>query len=153
MKREAYETIPDKNHTVFKFESTGKKGSITKVVMFYHEFGDTWSLGFGDQRDDLDFDDRVITNNHDLQKVIQTVANTVYDFLEVHPGSNILIEGVDARRKSLYNSIFKRKWEEIRTRFTVFAVKDGNLQSYSPKNDYDLFVVSKKWGNFEEPDK
>ena len=148
MKRKAYETIQNEDKTVFKFTSTGGKGVIVKVVSFYSEGGNTWGLGFGDETTENEFDDRVISNNNDIFRVIQTVANTIHDFMEAHPGCNVLIEGVDVKRKALYNQVFKRKWEEIRTQFTVFGVSETNIESYDPKKTYGMFVVSKKMGYF-----
>ncbi len=146
MKKQAYETTSEKNNTVFKFVSEGKHGAITKVIVFTCVAGDTWNLGFGDQREGNDFDDQVITNNHDLRKVIRTVTNTVYDFLEAHPYSKIYIEGVDERRKALYNHVFKKNWNEIRTLYSVFAFRIDTLESYNVENNYESFVVSKKLG-------
>jgi len=62
----------------------------------------------------------------------------------------IQIRPVDVKRRMFYNAIFRRKWEEIRTSFTVFAVSMTAFGPYNPLNDCEIFVVSKKWGSFEQ---
>ncbi|TAK42755.1 MAG: hypothetical protein EPO28_06830 [Saprospiraceae bacterium] len=150
MKRPAYETRPNAEKTLFEFESNGEKGTIPKIVLFDREGEQLWNLAFGDKIAGFEFDDKVITNNKDLWTVIQTIANIVHEFLEAHPGHMIQIRPVDAKRKMLYNAIFRRKWAEIKTSFTVFAVSMTAFGPYNPQNDYEIFVVSKKWGSFEK---
>jgi len=87
MKRPAYETRPNAEKTLFEFESTGEKGTIPKIVLFDREGNYMWNLAFGDKTDGFEFDDKVITNNHDLWKVIQTVANIVHEFLQPTPAT------------------------------------------------------------------
>ena len=55
--------------TEYVFISKGKEKEVTKVVQFYLDNNGFWNLGFGDSQDG-EISDSVITNNHDVVKVI-----------------------------------------------------------------------------------
>ena len=66
----------------FEFISIGPKGAITKVVR-YREINvrGIYNLGFGDKEPESGFiSDLSISNNNDSQKVLATVARTLYLF-------------------------------------------------------------------------
>jgi hypothetical protein len=69
--------------TIFEFISEGPKGSIRKRVEFERTSrADTFNLAFGDVNSQTgDFDDTVVTDNFDTEKVLATVAETVRIFL------------------------------------------------------------------------
>ncbi len=64
----------------FDFISIGPKGAITKVVR-YREINvkGIYNLGFGDKEPASHYiNDLSVTNNNDSQKVLATVARTLY---------------------------------------------------------------------------
>ena len=99
-----------------------------------------WNLGFGDWRND-DVDDRVMTNNHDVVKVIGTVAKITYDFFKLYPDAVVVIEPVDEKRKKLYNVVFQRHYAVIDNDFQIMALKEEILEVYSPIKMYDRFEL------------
>ena len=67
---------------LFAFVSEGINGDIFKLIAFTPRDDGKWNLGFGDWGNDGVVDDKVMTNNHDVVKVIGTVAKVTYDFFQ-----------------------------------------------------------------------
>ena len=132
-KQEGYELHLSQNSEKieYRFTSVGNKGSIEKIIEFHPMKNKRWNLGFGDVIGD-DWTDDVISNNDDLRKVIQTVANAVYAFFETYPDQEVYIEPFDYQRKLLYNCAFQQKWHEIEP---VFIVKGVILNSLNPQSE------------------
>ncbi len=83
--RYQFESSPDL--LTFEFDSVGPKGIVTKVV-HYTEINvkGFFNLGFGDKEPQSGYiSDLTVTNNNDSQKVLATVARTLYLFTEGIP--------------------------------------------------------------------
>ena len=104
MIKESYVYIDVKNKTHYVFQSEGQSGKILKAVVFTNLGERLWNLGFGDLQNG-DIDNAIVSNNHDLVKVIGTVAKIAYEFSNNFPLRRILINPVDEKRKRLYNLI------------------------------------------------
>jgi hypothetical protein len=144
---ESYTTNHNEALTRFYFVSQGNKGNILKVIAFSQWDGNTWNLGFGDFRNGR-IDDRVVSNNGDIGKVMQSVAYSAFSFLEKYPERSIIIQPVDEKRKRLYNLIFQRHYEELATAFILQGKHGNDWGLYSPNETYDVFEVSLKLANF-----
>jgi len=65
--------------------------------------GRYYYLAFGDNvEESKNFDDFVRTNNQDTEKVLATVASTLYIFFERHEGTIVIAEGSTHSRTGLY---------------------------------------------------
>ena len=126
--------------TEYVFISKGKEKEVTKVVQFYLDNNGFWNLGFGDSQDG-EISDSVITNNHDVVKVISTVAKIVYTFFEKYPDVFVLIKPVDKRRARLYNIVFQRHFEEIKPLFEITGIRGILFEPYSVEQNYDFFII------------
>ena len=84
MKLPRYEYTTEGQATVFLFTSEGPKGKVKKLVAYSEMLEkDVYNLAFGDYNEESGMiDDRTITNNEDSQKVLATVASTLYNFTE-----------------------------------------------------------------------
>lgn len=148
-KLDGYELNITQNDNVlqFSFTSEGDKGSIEKMIEFSPMQNNRWNLGFGDLQDN-DWVDSVVSNNNDMRKVLQTVANAVHAFFDIYKDHEILIMPVDRRRKLLYNRTFQQKWTEIDPIFSVKAIDLNKVQpkieEYTPKKIFDYFLITKK---------
>jgi hypothetical protein len=130
--------------TQFSFTSIGPKGAIEKIIQFQFVEENRWNLAFGDMQAD-DWTDNIISDNDDMRLVLQTVANTIYVFLEKYPYREVYIEPLDRQRKILYNRIFQQKWTEIEPIFFVKGmIEDELFEDYSPHKLYNGFLVIQK---------
>ena len=131
----------------FCFVSIGFAGEIVKLVSYDYYRSSLWNLSFGDANDDqTDFDYKVISDNGDMRKVMQTVFQTSLIFTDEYPNRKIYIEPVDRKRRVLYNRILQEKQTDIEQYFTIeggFSNKIGN-EPYNPLKMYDTFVVTRK---------
>ena len=138
-----YRFLSTRRNTQFLFESQGKQGVVLKIIVFAAIKNERWNLGFGDLKDG-DVDDSVFTNNHDAAKVIRTVAKTIIVFLETYPERIIVIVPIDEKRKSLYNSIFRRYLKEIEPIFEIIGFMNDKGELYSSDKLYDSFELKFK---------
>lgn len=126
---------------------SGKKGAIEKIIEFHPIRNKRWNLGFGDVIGN-DWTDEVISDNDDLRKIVQPVANAVYSFFESYPNQEVYIEPSDYQRKLLYNRTFQQKWHEIEPIFIVKGLildnQNPQIENYNPKKMFDYFLLKLK---------
>ena len=145
MINESYTCYDFKRKTRFLFESEGDQGKNLKMILFSHLEFDEWNLGFGDVKGGR-IDDSIVSNNNDAKKVFHTVAKATYAFFDEYPNSVVVIKPIDNRRKSVYNRIFQRSFDDIDLAFHVIGVIDGHEEAYNPQKIYDNFKIMLKFG-------
>ncbi len=124
MKFDKYPVIVGETSMVFEFVSEGIHGSISKLVIYsethLHNF---YNLGFGDKDATTgQIDDEVVTNNGDSEKVLATVASTLYAFTDKFPEAMIFATGSTKARTRLYRIGISNHIEEIKEDFEVFGL-------------------------------
>ncbi len=105
MELDKYEIQNSVNSMYFEFLSSGINGNIVKVVKYtpFPFERDAYNLGFGDKNLITgELDDAAVTNNGDTDKVLSTVAFTLYEFFEEFPASIVYSTGVTDSRTRLY---------------------------------------------------
>ncbi|MBA2737356.1 MAG: hypothetical protein H0U50_11295 [Pyrinomonadaceae bacterium] len=141
-----YELKSDESLTVFEFVSIGRKGEISKIVQYSEtNLKDFYNLGFGDK--DLntgEVDDRVISDNGNGQKVLATVAATVYAFNDKYPDSWIYATGSTKSRTRLYRIGLTNNLEEITEDFKLYGLKEGEWQEFARGVEYEAFLVRRR---------
>jgi hypothetical protein len=104
MRIDKYPIIVGETSMVFEFVSEGAKGRIPKLIIYsethLHNF---YNLGFGDKDEATrQIDDDVVTNNGDSEKVLATVASTLYTFTDKFPDAMVFATGSTKARTRLY---------------------------------------------------
>ena len=129
----------------YEFTSVGPKGAIPKLVIYYELEDNVYNLAFGDKDFNTgDIDDLVITDNKDSQKVLATVASTVYAFFKKYPDAFIRASGSTKARTRLYQMGISKYLDEITADFNVFGEKDGKLHPFERNIGYDAFLIMRK---------
>jgi hypothetical protein len=147
MRYEKYLTEVDDTAKVYEFISVGVKGFIKKRVIF-EQIGDKniFNLAFGDV--DIvtnEFDDVVITNNGDSDKVLATVAATVYNFLEKYPNAIVVATGSTPSRTRLYKIGISKNLEEIQEDFMIMGLKEkSQWVKYNKSESYSAFYIQRR---------
>ena len=144
MLKESYTYLVSPDKTIYLFQSEGKNGKITKVIAFTLVGRNLWNVGFGDLNEEQ-IDDSVVSNNHDIVKLISTVAKAIYEFSDKFPSRRIQIKPVDEKRKRLYNHVFRRNYEAINAIFQIKGINQMKKENYSPENFYDNFELKRKF--------
>jgi hypothetical protein len=150
MKIDKYPVIIGETSMVFEFVSEGIRGCIPKLVIYsethLHNF---YNLGFGDKDEETgQIDDEVITNNGDSEKVLATVASTLYIFMEKFPDAMVFATGSTKARTRLYRMGISNNLAEIQKDFEVYGLIGNSWQPFQKQIEYDAFLVIKKKGNF-----
>ncbi len=146
MIEEKYTLEFDDSVRIFEFESTGPKGTVKKIVQYSEaNVKNYYYLGFGDKdNNEATINDLVVTNNGDSQKVLATVASTIYTFTEHHPDAHIVATGSTLARTRLYRIGISNNLQAIENDFYVFGLKDGIWEKFTKGIVYEAFLVKKK---------
>jgi hypothetical protein len=145
MNLEKYDTLVTEDLLSFSFISVGPKGKIQKLVVYQHVEGPLYNLAFGDKNSELGtIDDLVITDNQDTEKVLATVASTIFDFFAVHSGTIVIAQGSTPSRTRLYRRYLARFFEFIDQEFLLYGELDGEIERFIKGKNYRAFLISKK---------
>ena len=146
MKLPRYEYSTESHAELFKFTSIGPNGNIKKLVVYSKMLeNDIYNLAFGDYDDETDsIDDSVVTNNNDSQKVLATVAATLYVFTNKHPNIWVYATGSNKARTRLYRIGITTNLDAILPDFEIYGLQDENWYEFEKGQSYDAFLVKRK---------
>jgi hypothetical protein len=141
-----YEYLTEGKAEIFKFISSGPHGEIKKLVVYSQMLeNDIYNLAFGDYNEETDsIDDKIITNNNDSQKVLATVASTLYVFTNKHPNVWIYATGSNKARTRLYKMGITKNLEAILPDFQVFGLQTDLWHEFNTGQEYEAFLVKRK---------
>ncbi len=147
MNLEKYELKSSPDLVYFEFTSEGTQGNIEKVVI-YNKLIDQilpiYNLGFGDKNIQTgELSDTVKSNNGDRDKVLATVASTIYQFTERYPNAWVLMQGSNAVRTRLYQIGINLYYDEVVTQFTILGFKNDEWITFKKNTNYDGFLLQK----------
>ena len=130
----------------FEFVSTGVKGNITKVVRYSEiNIKGFYNLGFGDKDPITGFlSDSTVTNNGDSQKVLATVAKTLYVFTDNYPHVTVIATGNTQARTRLYRMGITNNLKAIEKDFIILGLTETNWEPFRKNITYGAFLVRKK---------
>ncbi|MFP5040987.1 DUF6934 family protein [Parasediminibacterium sp. JCM 36343] len=147
MKLDKYPVIVGEASMVFEFISEGINGRVSKLVIYsethLHNF---YNLGFGDKHETTgEIDDEVVTNNGDSEKVLATVAATLYTFTDKFPNAMVFAAGSTKARTRLYRIGISNNIATISEDFEVFGLVGENTWLHFQKQmDFEAFLVKRK---------
>ena len=146
MKLPRYEYLTEANAELFTFISEGPKGSIKKLIVYTQMLEkDIYNLAFGDFNEDTGkIDDQVITDNNDSQKVLTTVASSLYIFTDKHPNVWVYAAGSNTARTRLYRRGITANIVEILTDFEVYGLQNDLWQPFEKGEEYEAFLAKRK---------
>ena len=146
MKLPRYEYSTENEAELFTFTSEGIKGNVKKVVVYSQMLeNNIYNLAFGDFDEESGYiNDTVITNNNDSQKVLATVASTLYVFTDKHPDAWVYAMGSNSARTRLYRMGITVNIEEISGDFKVFGLGEDIWQEFEEGIEYEAFLVKRK---------
>ncbi|WP_051189748.1 DUF6934 family protein [Daejeonella oryzae] len=140
MNNEGYDKVrSSRTATIeYKFTSIGKKGEIEKIIE-YKEYSpdlpNIYNLGFGQLKEDgLSIDDTIRSDNGDMEKVLSTVAHTIYDFTTLYSDRIVYLRGSCPVRTRIYQIAINKHYDEI--------IKDYDVHGhiYIPKSENSELV-------------
>lgn len=141
-----YELKSDESLTVFEFTSVGLKGEIIKIIQYSEtNLKNFYNLGFGDKNlVSGEIDDTIVSDNGDSQKVLATVAATVFAFTDKRPEAWIYATGSTKSRTRLYRIGLTNNLNEITQDFELYGQKESQWQEFARGVEYEAFLVKRK---------
>lgn len=138
-----------RNQEIFQYEffSEGPKGRIRKMIHFQSidSVNNLYNLAFGDwNEEDGTIDDSVKSNNGDRQKILVTVAQTVFNFMELNPTVTILAQGSTDSRTRIYQMGIAAFWNEINKYFSISGYINDHWESFTEGRNYEAFLLVNK---------
>ena len=148
MHLEKYEVESKPDFMYFEFVSEGIQGNITKIVLYEklpNQILPMFNLGFGDKDTATGLiSDMVASNNGDRNKVLATVASTVYAFVEHYPKAWIYMIGSTPVRTRLYQVGLNLYYDEIVKDFAVLGFLDDEWHKFQKNQNYNAFILTLK---------
>lgn len=147
MKYDEYYVETSPSLLKYEFYSDGPKGRIKKQVIFkaFEENPSVYNLGFGDVGENGEINDTIVSDNRDSEKVLATVAMTIFKFYEKYPEAYIFVTGSTHARTRLYRIGLTNNLEEIRNDFHVFGlIEDDTWEVFTKGRNYDAFLIERK---------
>ncbi|WP_235280483.1 DUF6934 family protein [Myroides profundi] len=112
MQYPSYSLTTDRENSIYEFTSIGKNQAIKKLIIFELIKGEAkvYNLSFGDSTnyngDLLRIDDRIVSNNGDMNRVLATVFRAVLDFTKDKIDCKVVFKGSTPSRTRLYRMVF-----------------------------------------------
>jgi hypothetical protein len=148
MDLQSYESHLSTDHLRYTFISKGPRGEIQKVVkfrLFQTQPVVVYNVAFGDaNKSEIGFDEDVISDNGDRDKVLQTVANIVILFCRRHPQVYVAAKGSSAARNRLYQMMISKRLAEIEDRCEIFGILGSDTVPFRKNINYAGFLIRKK---------
>lgn len=133
----------------FEFESEGIFGSVAKLVVYQPtNLKGVYNLAFGDKiAGTHQINDKIITDNGDRDKVLATVAATVYAFTDKYPDSWVYLTGSTKSRTRLYRMGIAKFFDELNLDFEVYGQLNDSWEKFRPDMRFEGFLVRRKQTN------
>lgn len=115
-------------------------------MVSYQRYGyKDYNLAFGDWDEELQkMDTTKRSNNGDRDKVLATVAATVLEFFEHHPGATICAEGNVPVNTRLYQMKINMNSGQIEERFCIQGYINNAYEDIEAGKNYEYFILWEK---------
>ncbi len=139
-----FESSPDGLR--FEFDSISDRKKIRKVVEFtpLPQNPEIFNLGFGDMKTDGTIDDFIVSNNQDMEKVLATIIQIIFEFFKTRTGKIILILGSTASRSRLYQIVIAKNITEMNDILLVKGIRNGEVEDFVSGVNYEGFLIKMK---------
>lgn len=127
MNYDTYELEISTSIMVFEFVSEGPHGLIRKQVRYQKTAEEgVYNLALGDVNSETnEVDYKIITDNKDAEKVLATVAKTVFIFMRNFPETRIYAQGNSIARTRFYRMGISSNLDEINEQFDIYGLLEG----------------------------
>lgn len=144
MKHKYYHLTASADYLSFTFQSLSAFRIVDKKIEFVQISHKVYNLAFGDLKNEIDFDDLVVTDNKDSEQILATVVQAILVFLEVYPDCVIYFTGSTLSRTRLYRIILAREFFNWRDRFDVYGFCEQELIRFESNVEFEAFIIKLK---------
>lgn len=131
----------------FDFLSTGRSVISKSIIYTKTQTPELYSLALVDNYSDGSSDDRSVSNNGDMEKILVTVFHTFSIFFQHYPNSIIAFNGSTPSRTRLYRIALSHELSNINKLYNVWGIVDETYQPFERDKAYLGFLLSLKGVN------
>jgi hypothetical protein len=129
---------------IYTFISEGKQGKILKMVRFQEIDESMFNLGFGDFiQSTSQVDDKIVSNNGDMVKVLATVLEILDIFLNENPEVSVFITGSSPSRVRLYQIAITTNFSLLSKKYLISGFREDDWEDFQKNIPYEAFLVQK----------
>ncbi|MVM29852.1 hypothetical protein GO755_07400 [Spirosoma sp. HMF4905] len=133
----------------YQFESVSEQRTINKAIQFtpFPDNAILYNLALGDLQPDGTLSDSVVSNNHDMNRVMATVFQALLTFFEHYPSKLVYFQGSDGEgiRTRLYRILIARQLDQATDLFAIYGRRANNsVEEFEPNQDYTGFIFQRK---------
>lgn len=104
-----------------------------------------YNVAFGDvNKSEIGFNEDVVSNNGDRDKILRTVAGVVALFCRRHPQAYVSARESSASRNRLYQMMISNRLVEIEEGYEIFGTLGSDIVVFRKNINYDGFLVKRK---------
>ena len=129
----------------YSFQSTGKNGTVDKVIYFSPNEEGMFNLGLVDV-DPItgEESDKSVTDNGDLPQVMATVVTAMLLFLKSYPDQAVQFKGSTELRSRLFENYIAQTYPHLMKELTVLGLQNNRWYDFEVGVQYESFIVYKK---------
>ena len=129
---------------IYTFISEGKQGKILKMIRFQEIDESMFNLGFGDFiQSTWQVDDKVVSDNGDMVKVLATVLEILDIFLNENPEISVFNTGSSPSRVRLYQIAITTNLSSLSKKYLISGFREGGWEDFQKNISYEAFLVQK----------
>lgn len=152
MHYESYEFILESSDLQeFRFYSESPYKRVEMVILFQEMHERLYNLTFGEYAKGAAINDRDKIGNLDRNRILATIAKSVFKFLKRFPERTIYFTGSTPSRCRLYRMAITVNLTELSEQFQIFGiiqnVEENHAEPYKKNVDYHEFFIRKKYVN------
>jgi len=113
-------------------------------IEFLEIFKETYNKSFCIDAKSCEIDDKIVSDNGDMEKVLATVISIIYAFTEEFPDKWVYITGSSPTRTRLYRIIIMKYLSIVESDFTLRCWQNGEWKDFYPNINCQGFVLKRK---------
>lgn len=135
-----------KGENYYEFLSVSEQKTIRKAIAYTAIIGqDNWyNLSLVDILPDGTMDDKIVSDNGDMEQVFATIINTLHDFFKKNISSKVFFRGSTESRTRLYRVIISKLKDNSGNKFEVWGVLNNSAELFKANQPYEAFVIRLK---------
>lgn len=140
-----YEFVVTDEACTFQFTSVGKKPIVKCVVYHRTNIPGFYNLAMGGLLPDGKLDVEVVSDNGDRNKILATVIQPLFTFLEAHPTDFVFFTGSTPTRTRLYQILTSHELDRATFLLSCRSMlRNGHLVQFEKNNPCIGFLIGLK---------
>jgi hypothetical protein len=143
MQSEFYPFQSVNNRLHFTFKSVSPNKTIQKIVLFtpIEDDSQIYNLALLDVMPDGEWSDVAKSHNFDLEKVMATVIQCIFEFLHARPNCSVYFKGNSPSKTRLYRIVMNKQLSTLKKYFELYGILNGVPELFDGRTNYEAFIL------------